>query len=141
MLTTPSFNSTLKKGYIRKVSKEESSGRWYLPHFAISRPDKSTTKTRIVFDASARHEGVCLNDFIHKGPKLQRELFDVLLRFRRSRIAVVCDVAEMYLQIELRKEDRPFHRFLWRDMENRPADEYEFNRLVFGVNSCPFQVS
>ena len=121
------------------MSKDDKSGRWYLPHFAISRPDKATTKTRIVFDASARHEGVCLNDYIHKGPKLQRDLIDVLLRFRRQPIAIVCDVAEMYLQIEIREEDRPFHRFLWRDMEDRQPDEYEFNRLVFGVNSCPFQ--
>ena len=129
----------LEKGYIRKVDRDEQSGRWYLPHFPISRPDKVTTKTRIVFDASARHKGICLNDFIHKGPKLQLELTDVLLRFRKSPVAIVCDVAEMYLQIELKKEDRPFHRFLWRNMEDREADEYEFNRLVFGVNSCPFQ--
>ena len=45
----------------------------------------------------------------------------------------------MYLQIELAPADRPFHRFLWRDMEDKEPDEYEFSRLVFGVNSCPFQ--
>ena len=129
----------LAKGYIRKVCKDDKTGRWFLPHFAISRPDKSTTKTRIVFDASARSEGTCLNDYIHKGPKLQRDLNDVLMRFRKSPIAIACDVAEMYLQIELAPADRPFHRFLWRDMEDREPDQYEFNRLVFGVNSCPFQ--
>ena len=129
----------LVKGYIRKVAKDDETGRWYLPHFAISRPDKVTTKTRIVFDASARHEGTCLNDYLHKGPKLQRDLNDVLMRFRKSPIAIACDVAEMYLQIELAPADRPFHRFLWRDMENREPDQYEFKRLVFGVNSCPFQ--
>ena len=99
----------------------------------------ATKKTRIVINASARHREVCLNDFIHKGPKLQRDLNEVLLRFRRSPIAIACDVAEMYLQIELAPVDRPFHRFLWRDMEDREPDQYEFNRLVFGVNSCPFQ--
>ena len=119
----------LEKGYIRKVAKDDKSGRWYLPHFAISRPDKSTTKTRIVFDASARHDGVCLNDFIHKGPKLQRDLVDVLLRFRRAPVAIVCDVAEMYLQIEIREEDRLFHRFLWRDMQDREADVIQ----AFGI--------
>ena len=92
------------------------------------------TKTRVVFDASARHEGVCLNDFIHKGPKLQRELVDVLLRFRRAPVVIVYDVAEMYLQIKIREEDRLFHRFLWRGMQEREADVYDFKRLVFGVN-------
>ena len=73
----------VKKGYIRKVSKDETNGRWYLPPFAISRPAKATTKTRIVFDASARYDGTSMNDFLHKGPKLQREVYEVLLRFRR----------------------------------------------------------
>ena len=67
----------------------------------------------MVFDASAKCKGVSLNDMIHQGPKLQNELFDVLLRFRRYPIAVVCDIAEMYLKIELNPDDRPFHRFLW----------------------------
>ena len=44
------------KGYIRKVSPEEKNPDhvWYLPHFPVLRPDKTTTKTRIVFDASAK---------------------------------------------------------------------------------------
>ena len=39
--------------------------------------------------------GVSLNDVIHQGPKLQQDLFDVLLRFRQCQVAVVCDIAEM----------------------------------------------
>ena len=132
------INQHLVKGYIRKVSKD-NNGRWYLPHFAISRPDKATTKTRIVFDASARSGGTCLNDFLLKGPKLQRDLNEVLLRFRKSPVAIACDVAEMYLQIEIAPSDRPFHRFLWRNFDSGEPDEYEFKRLVFGVNCCPFQ--
>ena len=40
------------KGYIRKVPPEEEKPLqvWYLPHFPILRPDKSTTETRIVFE-------------------------------------------------------------------------------------------
>ena len=72
--------------------------RWYLPHFPVLRPDKETTKMRIVFDASARYEDHSPNDLNHQGSKLQRELFDVLLRFTRQPVALVCDIAEMYLQ-------------------------------------------
>ena len=71
------------------------------------RPDKETTKTRIVFDASAKCNGVSLNDVIHQGPKLQQDLFDVLLRFRRYQVAVVCDIAEMYLRIGIGTEENP----------------------------------
>ncbi len=51
-------------------------------------------------------KGVSLNDTIHQGPKLQRELFDVLLRFRRYPVAIVCEIAEMYLRIGISPEDK-----------------------------------
>jgi len=45
---------------------------WYLPHFPIVKMSKSTTKVRIVFDCSARYNGISLNDVIHVRPKLER---------------------------------------------------------------------
>ena len=107
-----------EKGYVRKIESHElcikqPTAKWYLPHFAIVRNDRVITKTRVVFDASAKCNRVSLNDMIHQGPKLQNELLDVLLRFRRYSIAVVCDIAEMYLRIELSPDDRFFHQFLW----------------------------
>ena len=72
---------------------------WYLLHFVIPKLGRATTKTCIVFDASAKHNGVSLNDLIYQGPKLRQGLFDVLLRFRKLPVAVICDIAEIYLQI------------------------------------------
>lgn len=75
---TKTIEQYKEKGYVRKIDgKDDISGKWYLPNFPVIRPDKTTTKTRIVFDASAKHQGVSLNDVIHCGPKLQNELFDV----------------------------------------------------------------
>ena len=52
----------------------------------------------------------------------------------------MCDIAEMYLRIEVAPKDWPYQRFLWRTLnQERAPDEYEFNRVVFGVNSSPFQ--
>ena len=94
----------------------------------------------MVFDASAKFNGLSLNDLICQGPKLQRDIFDVLIRFRRFPVALVCDIAEMYLRIGISPSSRPFHRFLWRDIDqSRPPDVYQFNSLVFGVNSSPYQ--
>ena len=130
----------LEKGYIRQVNPSEKSHRqWYLPHFAIVKKSRLTTKTRIVFDASAQCDGVSLNDAIHQGPKLQKELYQVLLRFRKLPVALICDIAEMYLQIKLYPQDRPSHRFLWRNLSlEEDIKEYEFDRLVFRLNCSPF---
>ncbi len=124
-------NDYQDKGYIREVKPEEKTPDqvWYLPHFPVLRPDKKTTKTRIVFDASAKCNNTALNDVIFQGPKLQNDLTTVLLRFRRNPIALMCDVKEMYLQIGLAPPDRLLHRFLWRGLDaTKPPQEYEFNR-------------
>ncbi len=126
------------KGYVRKTTQKDEN-QWFLPHFPVVREDKSTTKVRVVFDAAAKYEGKCLNDAILPGPKLQLEIVDVLLRFRRAPVAISADIAEMFLQVCLREVDRPFHRFLWRDLEaSREPDVYEFLRLPFGNSSSPF---
>ncbi|XP_053400438.1 uncharacterized protein LOC128557265 [Mercenaria mercenaria] len=124
-------------GYVSKVEKNDGK-RWYLLHFPVLRPEKATTKVRIVFDASARCNGLSLNDVVSPGPKFQRDLFDVLLRFRQKPIAIMCDIQEMYLQVGITLSDRPFHSFLWRSSFENEPEVYQFNRLVFGVNASPF---
>ena len=76
--------------------------------------DRVTTKVRVVFDAAAKQDGKSLNDATWPGPKLQRDLVDVLTRFRWAPVALSADISEMFLQVELKDKDRPYHRFLWR---------------------------
>ena len=129
----------IEKGYIRKVVPLNGEEQLFLPHFPVIREEKTTTKVRIVFDAAAMSNGKCLNDAILSGPKLQREITDVLLRFRRAPVALSADIAQMFLQVKLKEEDRPYHRFLWRNLnDDRPPDVYEFLRLPFGNTASPF---
>ena len=76
----------VEKGYLRKVPLDEQlpNNVWYLPHFPVVRMDKTTKEVRIVFDCTAKCNGIYLNDMIYAGPTLQQDLFNVLVRFRRN---------------------------------------------------------
>ena len=77
-----------------------------------------------MFDASAQRDGISLNHFIAAGPKLQRDLVDILLQCRNGSVVLVCDVAEMYLQVELAERDKKYVRFLWRDMDQSRSPDF-----------------
>ena len=69
---------------------------YYLPHHCVLKKDSSTTKLRVVFDASSKTTtGVSLNECLFVGPKVQEDLFDILLRFRFFKLAMSADIAKM----------------------------------------------
>ena len=73
-----------KMGIIEKVEHPDevtSTRVHYLPHHAVLRQDKETTKLRVVYDASAKEEGLSLNECLYTGPKFHLKIFDLLLRF------------------------------------------------------------
>ena len=73
-----------KMGIIEKVEHPDevtSTRVHYLPHHAVLRQDKETTKLRVVYDASAKEEGLSLNECLYTGPKFHQKIFDLLLRF------------------------------------------------------------
>ena len=138
-ITGTSYNSIieeyLEKCYVQKVPLTAEEDQ----KFPVIRNDKATAKVRIVFDAAAKHDGKSLNDAVLPGPKLQRELVDVLCRFRRAPVALSADISEMFLQVGLRRQDRAYHRFLWRNLNDKKEPKvYEFLRLPFGNASSPF---
>ena len=47
-----------------------------------------------------------MNDEMHAGPKLQKDLVRVLTRFCKEPVALVADIAEMFLQVEVAEKDR-----------------------------------
>ena len=65
---------------------EEGTECWYLPLFGVYH-HKKPNQIRGVFDASARFDGVSLNDVLLTRPDLTNSLLGVLLRFRRDPIS------------------------------------------------------
>lgn len=134
----------LSRGVVEVVDNPSSSEHdrvHYLPHHGVVRRDKTTSKLRIVYDASARTNGPSLNDCLYTGPSFSQSIFDILLRFRLHRVALAGDIEKAFLMVSVRKKDRDSLRFLWtRDVTEEVPDVVvlRFTRVVFGVNSSPF---
>ncbi|KAL9956140.1 hypothetical protein ACROYT_G037576 [Oculina patagonica] len=137
-----SISTTHAEDVVLKKFKETLTwaSRVYLPHHAIIREDKQTTKTRVVFDASAKDSnGVSLNSCLEPGPALQPDLVGILLRFRKNVVGIMGDIEKMFLQTRLKEEDRDSHRYLWRDLDPQATLKiYRMTRVTFGVVSSPF---
>ncbi|XP_064475319.1 uncharacterized protein LOC135389184 [Ornithodoros turicata] len=118
---------------------------YYMPHRAVVRNESSTTKVRVVFEASSHAPGVpSLNDHLEKGPKLGADLIPVLLRFRLHKVAITADIQKAFLQIGIKDEDRNALRFLWFSQapsQNNPHPDvqcWRMTRVPFGTTSSPF---
>ena len=59
----------------------------------------------VVFDASAKTDsGSSLNDQFLVGPTVHASLMDVLIRFRRHKVAMTTDVGKMYRAVLLSED-------------------------------------
>ena len=89
------------------VGKEESfkpshqASIHYLPHPAVIRQDKQTTKVRIVYDGSARSavNSFSHNDCLMTGPNLIPKLFNILVKFRWNLVALTADIEKAFLMM------------------------------------------
>jgi hypothetical protein len=70
---------------------------FFLPHHAVFKESSATTKTQVVFDASAKSTtGVSMNDMLMVGPTIQQDLISIILRFRMHVYAMTADISKMY---------------------------------------------
>lgn len=131
----------LTKDYAEKLAEQEAatitSKTWYLPHFPVRNPNKPN-KFRFVFDAKAKSRGSSLNDHLLTGPDLLNSLPKILFKFREGQIGFAGDIKEMFLQIQIKAEDRNALRFLWRGMDrNNPPETYRMKSMIFGAACSP----
>ena len=92
----------------KEISNEEN---YYMPMHAVRKNSSTTTKLRVIFDASTKSDsGSSLNDQFLVGPMVHASLIDVLLRFRHNKVARTTDVGKMYSV--LTEEQRDLHSFL-----------------------------
>ena len=73
------FDEYLKLGIIEEVQTQGDTGRVvYIPHKEVVKEDRSSTKIRILFDATAKYmDTMSLNDVLYKGPCLNANLYSL----------------------------------------------------------------
>ncbi|PZC71939.1 hypothetical protein B5X24_HaOG212252 [Helicoverpa armigera] len=111
----------------------------YLPHHAVVKEDKDTTKVRVVFDASCKGlNNISLNDNLMVGPKLQQDLRHIVMRWRSHRICIVADLVKMFRMVKVSSEDTDFQRILWRPQSDQPLQHFRLLRVTFGTACAPY---
>ncbi|XP_065356302.1 uncharacterized protein LOC135950700 [Calliphora vicina] len=89
-----------------------SNSSYYLPHHSVLKPEYTTTKLRVVFNASnPSSSGLSLNDVLYPGPVLQQELTVLITRWRL---------------------------ILFRCSPEKEPQEFELQTVTFGVNCAPY---
>ena len=111
---------------------------FYMPMHGVLKVNSTTTRLRVVFDASARTtSGFSLNETVLPGPSLNPLLSSVILRFRLHLIVMSADISKMFREICLHLDEMDYHRYITTDEEGKTVD-CRMKRLTFGVASSPF---
>ncbi|XP_060665532.1 uncharacterized protein LOC132797770 [Drosophila nasuta] len=138
------YNAVLQEyvdlGHMTPISPQAivTTPNFYLPHHAVFKPDSTTTKVRVVFNASCpSSNGNSLNDILHSGPILQSDLTLQILRWRYYRYVFNADITKMYRQILMDSKHTPFQQNLFRTSDGEIRD-FELNTVTFGVNCALF---
>ncbi|XP_053686351.1 uncharacterized protein LOC128735898 [Sabethes cyaneus] len=131
----------LNSGHMRKVEEatDTCGKRYFLPHHPVVKESSTTTKVRVVFDASCRSTSVVsLNDGLIAGPVIQDDLRSIVFRCRTRQVMVVADIEKMFRQVLVSPADSLLQNILWRfDTKERPAT-YELNTITYGMKPSPY---
>ena len=113
-----------------------------LPMNGVTKSSSTSTKLRVVFDASAHtYSNISLNQSLFVSPTLFPNLDQILLKFRMYPVALSADISKMYRAVEPEEVDRDLHRFLWRADPKSPVTDYRMTRVTFGVFHHPSLLS
>ncbi|XP_055585286.1 uncharacterized protein LOC129738126 [Uranotaenia lowii] len=126
-------------GHMSLASNAPPKTAVFLPHHCVVKADSSTTKCRVIFDASAKtNNRKSLNDILLARPVLQTALINISLRFRFPAVVVAGDLQKMYRMVQLYDDQRDLQRILWRWSRSETLAEYRLNTVTYGTKSASY---
>lgn len=122
-----------------RANMSANTREYYIPHHAVLKEASTSTKLRVVFDASRKSSnGLSLNDNMLIGPRLQDNLTAIVMRWRRHRIGFCADIEKMYRQIVVDQPDADMQRIVWRPTANESMKVYRLTTVTYGTASAPY---
>ena len=129
----------IDRGHVEEVDPSTKPGPQvcYIPVFPIVNSKKG--KLRLVFDSSARHLGVSLNDCLLQGADEANRLIGILIRFRQKEVGFTADIECMYHSFYVPSDQCDLLRFFWWKENDTTKDlvTYRARVHVFGNRSSP----
>ncbi|XP_058840021.1 uncharacterized protein LOC131695495 [Topomyia yanbarensis] len=131
----------IKLGHMEECSRG-AGPQFCLPHHAVRRPESTTTKTRVVFDASSKSHGqLSLNEVLFTGPTVQPALLAVVANFRVPKYVFSADAEKMFRQVWMHPDDRKFLTVAWRSDPSLPLKFYQLKTVTYGLACSPYQAA
>lgn len=112
--------------------------KYYMPHHAILRPSSSSTKLRVVFDASAKLPSKTSLNELQVGAVVQSDLESIILRFRKHSYMFTADIAKMFRQVFIDPSQTAFLRIFWRSKPSEALRVLELLTVTYGTSAAPF---
>lgn len=132
------MNEMIELNHMEPVTKI-SEPNYFMTHHMIERPSSTTTKYRVVFNASKKtNSGISLNETLMIGATIQGDVFIHLIRWREFLIAIISDITKMYRQIWIKPEHRKFQMIWWRPTESSHVSAYQLKTVTYGTASAPY---
>ncbi|KAJ8984268.1 hypothetical protein NQ317_009752 [Molorchus minor] len=136
------MNEYIHSGHMEVVENcipDSNTNTYYIPHHCVLKPESTTTKLRVVYDASSKsQENISLNDTLLVGPKLQQDIAAILLNFRIHAYVFTADIRQMYRQILISPGHQDYQRILWRVSPGEPIQDFRLCTVTYGITSSPF---
>ncbi|XP_068214773.1 uncharacterized protein [Palaemon carinicauda] len=137
------LKSTLKK---HKKDKEHPNYS-FIPHMAVFKPQRETTKCRIVYlsnlSENERNKGLNLshNQCMFPGPNLNQKMLSAFIHLRFDEKLLTFDLKKAFNMLTLSENDQAKLLFYW--FRNVRKDDYTLVafrnvRLSFGLRCSPF---
>lgn len=77
------------------------------------------------------------SSFIVKA-RLQQDLVNIIIRFRKSKYGLVGDVVKMFRQVLIDKSQLDLHRVFYRPSEASTLQEYQLKTVTYGMRSATY---